>query len=81
MNGEYYKKFTQDHEDSVGDTVDTPFQCTWEVLEAALTKAVEKNAKVAITQDYFSNRNPALDGKGFKSAWFQVVKKYNKHHP
>ena len=50
-------------------------------MEAALAKAVGKNAKVAIAHDYFSNRSPAVEGKGFKSACLQVVKKYNKHHP
>ena len=48
VNGDYYRKFTQDLEDLIGDSVETPFQCTWEVLEVALAKAVGKNAKAFI---------------------------------
>ena len=29
VKGDYYKKFIQDLEDLIGDSVETPFQCTW----------------------------------------------------
>ena len=45
VNLEYYEKFTQDLEESIGDSTETPFQCTWEMIEAALTKAVGKMQK------------------------------------
>ena len=29
VKGDYYKKFIKDLEDLIGDSVETPFQCTW----------------------------------------------------
>ena len=61
-------------------SVDQQFTCSWELEETAIANATGKDSDIKLTEDYFANKNPKVNGKIIQNAIHHISKHYTKYN-
>ena len=76
----FFDKFTTELERAANITLDQQFSCAWQNIEVAINNAIGKHSEIQLTEDYFANKNPKVEGKIIKTGIHQISKHYTNYH-